>query len=481
MVLSGRPILRERRRFRRRPCAIPVELKEYDRTFSGASLVNIGRGGGMVQTEVALRPGAFVRLKAAGREEFRSERIVLMARTVWTMPASGRHTLCGLGFLEGQGGAFRRLSRFEESLRARNRAEVLGLPFVDLDPSMVERGILGYIKRDLAFSLNCIPMKLRGDRLMVAMAEPEDEGVLKRLELFSECRIVPVVATPRAIRDTLNQCWGPAYVAPERKGAVVPSSGMSRQGRKRRILTLASSTAALSGECLGANLAALLNRRERHVVLAEFAGGAPFPPRDIPGGLGREGEWLILTLPGRAPSTWPDPAIEADEALLIFSPADWQRGCSYIEAVFDRFVKARRDWEGTSMGIRGRRRVLEFSLICAGSYHPQEGFRTFERLSRRVHLALDMKEPGLDVRLHYLGGIPADERSIRRLQRGGVPLAVGRPHLPASRSMAHIARSLLQPKHERDPRIPPGRSLVSRIFHRAISGFNRGRAGYRIR
>ena len=69
---------------------------------------------------------------------------------------------------EDQQGIYQRFQRSCELTRAKTTARVLDLPFLDVTPAVVEPRALAYINRDLAWSLNGIPLKLRGDRLMRA-------------------------------------------------------------------------------------------------------------------------------------------------------------------------------------------------------------------------------------------------------------------------------------------------------------------------
>ena len=136
----------------------------------------------------------------------------MLGRTVWGGPGGRRYNRYGVAFLRGQGESYERLWRSREVSHSYEVAKALGLMLVDLNPSMVEKRALSYIDRGLAFSLGCIPIKLRGERLMVAMVEPGNSMSLKKLRLFSRCKIIPVMATPSAIKNTLFQCWGAQYV-----------------------------------------------------------------------------------------------------------------------------------------------------------------------------------------------------------------------------------------------------------------------------
>jgi hypothetical protein len=442
---------------------IPTELKTSQQSVSQGSLLNIGRGGGMVGTRDPLPSGDRIRLRVGGRGTSGSEAIVLFGRPVWCRVGDSKNSRYGIAFLRGQAESYERLWRFQEISHANLVAKLLGFAVVDLSPSMVETRTLRYINRDLAFSLNCMPIKLRGERLMVAMAEPSERAV-KMLELFSRCKIVPVVATPSAIRNALVQCFGVRYVpcGEERSQDLLPRRLWKQ--RKPRIIALASSAPDFSGSQLATSLASLLNRQEKRAHLAELDPDRPGHFGGISGARAGPGECIILTLSMDQGVLGLDWFVRADEALLVLSPSQWQTGAHYVEAVFDRFVAIHRHGGTGCRDDRGHRRVLEFSVACARISDLQQGFRLFSELETRLHKALDMREPGFDIRVYYLGGILDDKRGIEKAEKKGVPITTLKPRSPASQCIHHMARSLLRPIHARDPRIELSESLVSKIL-----------------
>jgi len=359
----------------------------------------------------------------------------------------------GLEFLRDKGETYEELPERGEIVRSRRLARTLGLVFVNLTPSLVERKALRYMTKDLAISLNCMPIKSRGERLMVAMAEPRDPRTLGKLRLFSQCKIVPVVATPSAIRKTQNHFWGEKSCASGRNGSEVLSTGIPRQQRKPRIVALVSATPDFSEKCLGANLAAILNRDERRVHLVDLHSSSLALSSRVSDLALEKSEWMILTIPMDKCTSCLDWAIRVNETILVVSPRHLQRGYHYLEAVFDRFAaNEKRQWASApETGIQER--ILEFSVICAQIADLLHGFRLFDQMERRIRDELNMRKPGVDMILDYVGGILEDERNFQEAERANLPLTLLKPHSPASQCMNHIAQSLLKPTHARDPRI----------------------------
>ncbi len=417
----------------------------------------------MLETKARLSLRDLVWLKT-GREGDGSGKIVLRGRTVWEMPGRGGGNRYGVAFFDGQGQSYERLQQHGEVTHFKDVAEALGLGFVDLTPSMVERRVLGYITRELASSLNCMPIKLRGERLMVAMAEPGDPRAVEKLQLFSRCKILPVVATPSAIKNTLIQCWGSRYVPSLADRAEEPLPRKSHQVKKPRIIAIVSAIPGFTGTNLAMNLAAVWNREEKRALLVDPHSESSVLSDGVWGRAGKHYELMIVTLPTDENASNLDRAIGADEALLVVSPFHWQKGCYYIEVLFNRFTGVQRASGGDLLDESAGQRVLELSVVCAELPDIRQGFKVFNRMETRIHHELDMKEPGFDIRLHYLGGILDDGRNTRKAEKTGVPLTTLKPLSPASQCMTHIAHSLLKPTQARDPRMTVTRPLLPKIF-----------------
>jgi hypothetical protein len=362
-----------------------------------------------------------------------------------------------------QGESNYRLRRYGEISHSREVAEALGLKFVELVPSMIEKRSLGYVDRDLAFSLNCVPMKLRGERLMVAMADPSDCRKVEKLQLFSRCKILPVVATPSAIKNTLIQRFGTKHVPSGMDELEGSSLWWFRQKRKPRVVAMVSGVPSFSGTCLASNIVAVLNRAEKKVLIVDPLSENPVLPDSASGRAEEHCDLMILTPPmtGAADLDW---AIRAEETFLLLSPSHWQEGCSYVEALFERFVEVQKNRRSAFGDGIAEQQVFDLSVVCAQLSSTQQGFKLFRGIETRAHHDLDMREPGFDLRLHYIGGILDDKKNIEKAGKAGIPLANFRPHSPAAMCMAHIAQSLLRPVQQRDPRININRSLVSRMF-----------------
>jgi type IV pilus assembly protein PilB len=78
------------------------------------------------------------------------------------------------------------------------------IEFVNLSPDMVNPMAAHLVSYDIANKNNIIPISKNGNDLLVAMTEPWDIGVRNQIAMRVGCNIVPVVATPSAIRQAIK-------------------------------------------------------------------------------------------------------------------------------------------------------------------------------------------------------------------------------------------------------------------------------------
>lgn len=78
------------------------------------------------------------------------------------------------------------------------------IEFVNLSPDMVDPMAARMVTYDMASRHNMIPVKQKGDKLLVAMSSPLDLAVRDQLEVKTGCKIVPLAAAPNAIRQAIR-------------------------------------------------------------------------------------------------------------------------------------------------------------------------------------------------------------------------------------------------------------------------------------
>ncbi len=92
-----------------------------------------------------------------------------------------------------------------EEIDARARAERLGLDFVDVQDVEIDLSLFQTIPVDLMFRYHFVPIRRRGDRLVVAVVDPTDVLMIDELELLLGTPIEIVVGTRNAIQEILKR------------------------------------------------------------------------------------------------------------------------------------------------------------------------------------------------------------------------------------------------------------------------------------
>jgi type IV pilus assembly protein PilB len=76
--------------------------------------------------------------------------------------------------------------------------------FINLSPDMVEPMVAHLVPYEVASRYNVIPIKREGDHLQVAMSSPLNLSVRDQIEMKTGYKIIPVAATPSAIKRAIH-------------------------------------------------------------------------------------------------------------------------------------------------------------------------------------------------------------------------------------------------------------------------------------
>ena len=113
------------------------------------------------------------------------------------------------------------------------------LKFVNLSPDMVSPMAAHLISYDIANVNNIIPISKDSDDLIVAMAEPWDIDVKNKIAMRVGCNVVPVVATPSAIRQAIKCHFNVRNITRQ----TITSMRMKQNARKKTDLKHKTKTA----------------------------------------------------------------------------------------------------------------------------------------------------------------------------------------------------------------------------------------------
>jgi DNA-binding response OmpR family regulator len=131
----------------------------------------------------------------------------------------------------------------------RSLAANTGVPALDLEKVTFDLGTLDLLPRDVAQRNLLLPVAIREDHLIVALADPSQRRALDELEFVSGCRVAPHVATQSQLRRFIEACYR-ARAAGDRSYAM---PGAAPPGRIEAAVVRAggSSTGKISAERLG--------------------------------------------------------------------------------------------------------------------------------------------------------------------------------------------------------------------------------------
>lgn len=112
------------------------------------------------------------------------------------------------------------------------KAHEMNIPFADLDRTTLDPGALNVVKESVAKRHNVVPIKKDGNRLWLAMSDPNNIMAIDDVRISSRCQVLPVLAAPGAIEDALRRAYG-AGTASESSGngsgnAPMPSGAAGR-------------------------------------------------------------------------------------------------------------------------------------------------------------------------------------------------------------------------------------------------------------
>jgi type IV pilus assembly protein PilB len=78
------------------------------------------------------------------------------------------------------------------------------IEFINLSPDMIETMVAHLVPFEVADQYNVIPIKREGNQLQVAMSSPSNLPVRDQIEMKTGYKVIPVAATPSAIKRAIN-------------------------------------------------------------------------------------------------------------------------------------------------------------------------------------------------------------------------------------------------------------------------------------
>ena len=101
-----------------------------------------------------------------------------------------------------------KLGMVDEVAVARATAGIEKLPFVNLSKGRVPQNVLDRVPAEVAIEQGVLPIKLSGDRLVVAIDDPFKRIVADQLSFVTGCEIACALAAPSALRGAIARHYG---------------------------------------------------------------------------------------------------------------------------------------------------------------------------------------------------------------------------------------------------------------------------------
>lgn len=84
----------------------------------------------------------------------------------------------------------------------------LGLPLIHPTPEIIDMEAVAMLNKDLCTWRVCIPISVTHNSIVVAMANPLDEGARKKIQDITRRKVFPMIATPAAILTAIDDLYG---------------------------------------------------------------------------------------------------------------------------------------------------------------------------------------------------------------------------------------------------------------------------------
>src|SRR3984957_12304616 len=98
--------------------------------------------------------------------------------------------------------------QYSEEALAEAFVKWLKLPRVKIASLTLDPDAAKTISEKIALKHECLPLKIEGEKLVVAMANPADYDAIQDVQFVSGCTVQPVIATRTEILDGIQEIYG---------------------------------------------------------------------------------------------------------------------------------------------------------------------------------------------------------------------------------------------------------------------------------
>lgn len=400
--------------------------------------------------------------------------------------------------------------------KAKATARRLNIPFVDPLNANIEPEALALLDPDVAKRRSVLPIRVVGDVLLVAMAVPGERIAVKGLELLTGCKIRPAAAPKASIVQVLQTVYttdSPQVVAPSEETSMSGETASVPAERGAFSISVISNKGGVGKTHFSVNLACSLSDTGAKVLLIDADLGsadisnklAIFPDHHLMDFLEKDKEMQDLVFPTEfgfdlicgtygefklanlyyaqkvkfikhfkriaagydfavfdlgagIARTVLDFALGVDATVIVTTPQDLISGYACAKASFSRYKELEEKLEEKLTGY-----VPNFSfspmIVINQTQDTEQGAKLYDSICKTADKSINVNEGRFFLRPEYLGAIPFDKETLRKVELTRKPLLRHFPYAKVSQAIRHMARRFHESDSPYDPRVKYGHTL----------------------
>lgn len=397
----------------------------------------------------------------------------------------------------------------EESRLAHALADQLNIPYVDLFTTPLQPNAIDLIPEHLARKYKCIPARINGGFLDVAMSDPMDLDALEELSKTSKLEINPLISTRADILESIElQYFTRNYRVSHAKKLEDEIREEMQEGepreREARVYAIISNKGGVGKTHTSVNLACAFAQMDMRTLLIDIDLGNAnvgvkigiHPKHTLMDFLNKEkdifeiinetefgfdliggqsGEYklanlvyvqklkflrnfrevskrydvVVFDLSAGIDSTVLDFALAADEVIIVTTPQDIVAGYACLKASYYRYKDLEQKLEKKMKNYQSKK-VFAPRFIINQVESLEMGQKVFDKLRTTASKHFSNNDTfKLDV--GYIGFIPYDRAIFRETEKLRRPVISAFPDRPVSKCLRRIAAELLKPASLREP------------------------------
>lgn len=393
---------------------------------------------------------------------------------------------------------------------AQATARRLNIPYVDPLSANIEPGALALLDPDVAKRREGLPIRVVDNVLLVAMAVPEERIAVKSLELLTGCKVRPAAAPKSAIVEALQEAYkkpDPDKTSPSAKKSKTVGKTDSQAETGAFSISVISNKGGVGKTHFSINMACALADAGAKVLLIDADLGSAdisnklgiFPEHHLMDFLEKDKEMQDLVFPSEfgfdlicgtygefklanlyyaqkvkfikhfqkiaehydfavfdlgagIARTVLDFALGADATVIVTTPQDLISGYACAKAGFCRYKELEEKLEGK---LDGYGPTFTFSplMVINQTKDLEQGVKLYDSICKTADKNINASEGRFLIKPEYLGAIPYDKETLRKVEQTRKPVFRNFPYVKVSQCIRHMSKRFCDADAPYDPRV----------------------------